>query len=391
MKAGENRPGWCQLVPQNRYLLFAAVIVSCLVAGCGGQSQPSTASRAPVAREPYSSSEPVLLTTVEHYYAAVTAEEGTRACSMLSARALAGAAASISHGRLSPTRRLALCATAVAPLFKHYHRKLTAKGGAVEVSSVSITGSRAIAGLNSRTIPALVGVALVLENSHWKIDQLLGSHLHEPLAAPPKPSASTEEGRQTNPGSTPSHGVTASPRDQSLPGASRPHANGTGTGPSASSPPVPKITPASSADTAAITRLVQAYQAAVAGDDGAKGCELLTEEQQKSVAEFSTDKSCAEGLAKVCKHSVQEKVLSPSANVTSVQVGPGAGGTGTVNGEDSVSFTTTSTEGVTVSVQDPARREDGIWKLDANGSFSASGGSTKTSSSKVRDLANVCL
>jgi hypothetical protein len=149
--------------------------------------------------------------------------------------------------------------------------------------------------------------------------------------------------------------------------------------------------PASKADTEAVRKLVEAYNAAVSADNGAKGCELLTAKEQQSLTTGSTQKSCAEVLTSMCKQSSQEKFVSPTVQVSSVIRSRKFPGAHTTEGP-SVTFDVRTAVGVTIQAQDTIEHERGAWKLDSSGARSwTTAGLSESSRSKIRNLADACL
>lgn len=155
------------------------------------------------------------------------------------------------------------------------------------------------------------------------------------------------------------------------------------------SPPV--SVSASKGDTEAVRKLVETYNAAVAADNGTKGCELLTAKERQSLTEGVGQKSCAEFVTSACKQVAKEKFVSPKVKVISVIQSRKFAGPHPDEGP-SVSFSVSTAAGVTIQAQDQLEREHGVWRLDSNGGRSwTTAGVSASSRSKIIGLAGVCL
>lgn len=181
--------------------------------------------------------------------------------------------------------------------------------------------------------------------------------------------------------------------ERGLPAKSSPSAHASrrsGTSPSIESS-LPVSVPASRADTEAVTKLVETYNAAVASDNGAKGCELLSTKERQSLTEGTSRKTCAEFITSTCRRAAGEKFVSPTVKLISVIRSRKSPGTHTDEGP-SVSFSVSTAAGVTIRAQDQLEREHGVWRLDSNGGRSwATAGVSQSSRSKIIGLAGVCL
>lgn len=124
---------------------------------------------------PLTAEMPAFDALVEHYYAAVAAGDGARACSLMT-RQLAQAAP-IDYGRLGPPylRGGKTCADVVSRLSRHVHAELTEP---IAVTQVRINYNRvdAEAFVGSRKVPASE-ISLGLEHGSWRISQIFATPL----------------------------------------------------------------------------------------------------------------------------------------------------------------------------------------------------------------------
>jgi hypothetical protein len=109
---------------------------------------------------------------VDRYYAAGTAGDGARACSML-LPSLAGAVPSDYGQAPGPAylRGGKTCAAIMALLFRHYRRQLA---GPTTVTGVRVENGQTYALLGSTTMPASA-IIVQSEGGSWKVAQLLGN------------------------------------------------------------------------------------------------------------------------------------------------------------------------------------------------------------------------
>jgi hypothetical protein len=110
---------------------------------------------------------------VKRYYAAVAADDGAKACSMMSS-GLSGSLVS-GLGR-SPKAHGKGCGAILSLLFKGRGRQAAAGLLAPEVTGVRLRGARGFALLRSKAIPA-GEISIVRERGVWKIAALIGSAL----------------------------------------------------------------------------------------------------------------------------------------------------------------------------------------------------------------------
>jgi hypothetical protein len=111
---------------------------------------------------------------VERYYAAAAAEDGAKACSMITSTF--ATAIPEDYGQApgpAYLRGAGTCQAVMSRLLKHVHRQLPA---AIKVTEVRVGGNQARALLGSRTTPASF-ILVERERGTWKIDGLLGGPL----------------------------------------------------------------------------------------------------------------------------------------------------------------------------------------------------------------------
>ena len=125
----------------------------------------------------------------------------------------------------------------------------------------------------------------------------------------------------------------------------------------------------------------------VAPHDGAKGCELMTAQEQKFITAGTVHDRCGQVLTRMCKRASQEKLLSSDVKIKSVERAQSGGG---IAQGPTVKFSIGATGGSKVEIEDTFEHDHGGWKLDSNGSTSTVGGSTG-SQTKIRGLVNACL
>jgi hypothetical protein len=111
---------------------------------------------------------------VKSYYAAATAGDGTRGCSLLSS----SLATSIAEGEdQSGPSGARTCAASLSPLFKEQHQRLTAEDfTTMVVTGVHVNGTAALATLGFKAMPESE-IVLQREGRTWKIDALFDSTL----------------------------------------------------------------------------------------------------------------------------------------------------------------------------------------------------------------------
>jgi hypothetical protein len=109
---------------------------------------------------------------VRNYYAAATAGNGAKACSLLAA----GLAANLAEGQ-GQSARPKTCTATVLPLFAQEHQRLLADDAAtMVVPAVYVKGNVGLALLGFRAVPE--GQILLLREGHaWKIDAVVDSEV----------------------------------------------------------------------------------------------------------------------------------------------------------------------------------------------------------------------
>lgn len=154
----------------------------------------------------------------------------------------------------------------------------------------------------------------------------------------------------------------------------------------------PTPVPASKADTQAVTKLVESYNAAVAADNGTKGCELMSAKEQKQLMMSTGQKTCAEVLTSECKQPSQEKFVSPAVKVTSVTLSSKYPDIRSAPQGPTVVFSVSTAAGVAVQSNDTLEREHGVWRLNSSGGKSWTlSGVSESSRAKLSQLAAVCM
>jgi hypothetical protein len=110
---------------------------------------------------------------VKRYAAAVAANDGATACSMIYSVLVEAIPEDYGRPPGPAYLRGTTCQAVMSLLFRHSHSQLT---GAIEVSGVRVKGNQAYALVGSRTVPASY-IMVRREHGIWKIDELLAGPL----------------------------------------------------------------------------------------------------------------------------------------------------------------------------------------------------------------------
>jgi hypothetical protein len=110
---------------------------------------------------------------VKRCFAAVAAQDGKAACSMI----MSGFAKLVpqEYGQGSaPYARGKTCAVVMSKTFAHYHRQLAPHAASLQIAGVRVDGSRGLAVLAFKALPARE-IRVVHEGRVWRISALLGA------------------------------------------------------------------------------------------------------------------------------------------------------------------------------------------------------------------------
>jgi hypothetical protein len=107
---------------------------------------------------------------VKRYYAAAAAEDGARACALVTSVYLIAIPEDYGRTTGPSYMRGKTCSIALSGLFKHEHKRLVT---GVKLTGARIAGNRAYVLVGSRTLPASY-LTLEREASGWRVSGLLG-------------------------------------------------------------------------------------------------------------------------------------------------------------------------------------------------------------------------
>lgn len=113
---------------------------------------------------------------VKRYFAAATAKDGEKACSMLTGAFVRSVPETVGGVSGPPYARGKSCAEVLSGIFVHYHRQLAAHNPSLKVAVVRLAGREGLVALAFRRLP---GRSMRVErvNGTWRIDSLLDVEL----------------------------------------------------------------------------------------------------------------------------------------------------------------------------------------------------------------------
>jgi hypothetical protein len=120
---------------------------------------------------------------VERYYAAVAADDGAKACSLLYSTIAKSVAEDYGKPPASPVLRGKTCSVVLSKLFKHVPGQSIADLATTRVTGVRLKGNFGFVQLSSRTMPT-GRIVVERERNTWKIDQVISRACTDCAAAP---------------------------------------------------------------------------------------------------------------------------------------------------------------------------------------------------------------
>jgi hypothetical protein len=113
---------------------------------------------------------------VKRYFAAATAENGKKACSMLTTDFVKSVPEVQGGGSGPPYARGKSCVEVLSGIFVHYHRQLAAHNPSLKVAAVRLAGREGLVALAFKGLPGR-STRVEREDGTWRIDSLLDIEL----------------------------------------------------------------------------------------------------------------------------------------------------------------------------------------------------------------------